>query len=74
MQTGLNTPRAGSFKQLMLAKKTSNVVVDPGAIASSATVVRMREAPAATERAEMLSGTPAEIAGRIISLVRGEAV
>ena len=72
VQTGLNTPRAGSFKQLMLAKKTSIVVIDPGAIASSATVMKMREAPAANERAKMLIGTPAEIAGRIISLVKGE--
>lgn len=73
VQTGLNVPRAGSFKQLMLAKKTPITVVDPGAIQTRSKIKRMFVAPVRGEQAEMLAGGPAEIAGRIIELVRGEA-
>ncbi len=73
VQTGLNTPRSGSFKQLMLAKKTPIAVTDPGAVRLGARVVRMFEAPATAERAELLPGAPDSIARRIIDLVRGDA-
>ena len=71
VQTGLNTPRSGSFKQLMLAKKTPIAIVDPGAIASPARITRMFDAPASLERAEVIDGGPAAVASRIIDLVRG---
>jgi electron transfer flavoprotein beta subunit len=70
VQTGINTPRAGSFKQLMLAKKTPIKVVDAAGVASPARLVKMREAPAATGRAEILPGSVGDVASRIIALVK----
>ena len=71
VQTGLNAPRSGSVKKLMLAKKTPIAVVDPDDIPSRSKIKRMFVAPVSGQRAEMMEGGPAEIAGRIIELVRG---
>ena len=72
VQTGLNVPRSGSFKQLMLAKKTPIAVVDPGTPKSRSTIKRMFLAPVSGERAAMIPGSPSEIASRIIELVQGD--
>nr|WP_240940582.1 electron transfer flavoprotein subunit beta/FixA family protein [Planosporangium flavigriseum] len=72
VQTGLNTPRYGSFKEMMKAKKAQIPVVDPGDAGASRVKVRRMFVPASSggRDIEMIDGGPAQIAARIVQLVR----
>ena len=72
VQVGANTPRYGSFKEKVRAKKAQIPVVAPVDLPSPRTVVtRMTSAPGGSGRTlEMIEGGPAEVAARIIALVR----
>ncbi len=73
VQVGINTPRYGSFKGMMKAKKTAIPVVEATEAGPSRVTLRRMFVPeAAGKRAvPMIQGGPAEIAGRIIQLVQG---
>jgi electron transfer flavoprotein beta subunit len=72
VQTGLNTPRYGSFKGKLRAKKAEIPVVNPGEIgAPRARVRKMALAESDGGRdIEMIDGDPAAVAARIVELVR----
>lgn len=72
IQTGLNTPRYGSFKGMMRAKKMQIAVVDTGTAVPSRGKVRRIYVPEAVagRSARMIEGGPAGAAARIIELVR----
>jgi electron transfer flavoprotein beta subunit len=72
VQTGLNTPRYGSFKEMMKAKKAQIPVVDPGDIGAPRVKVRRMFVPSSGggRDIEMIDGGPAQVAARIVALVR----
>jgi electron transfer flavoprotein beta subunit len=72
IQTGLNTPRYGSFKGMMMAKKKEIPVVDAAASAASRTILKRLFVPGAGDgrKAEMIEGGPKQIASRILELVQ----
>ena len=71
VQTGINTPRYGTFKGKMMAKKATIDVVDPGDVAPGARVRRMFLPTAAGgQTVEMVGGGAAAIAERIVRIVR----
>lgn len=72
VQTGHSTPRRGSFKQLMLAKRTPIAVKDPGYVRSRTRILEMSVPDRDGKRAEMIQGEPAEIARRIVDLIRSD--
>lgn len=73
VQVGANTPRYGSFKEKMRAKKAEIPVVAPVDLSSPRSVVtHLTPAPGGSGRTlEMIEGGPADVAVRIIELVRG---
>lgn len=74
VQTGLNTPRYGTFKEKMRAKKAEIPVIEPGDVGPPSAVVRaMVAAPGAGGDVEMITGGPEQIAQRIAELVREAA-
>ena len=74
VQTGLNTPREGSFRHLIQAKKTPIEVVDPGETGTRTTIRRMALAEPSGKRAQMIDGGPTEVAKRIVELIRETGV
>lgn len=72
VQVGLNTPRYGSFKGMMRAKKISIPVIDPAEVGAARATVRRMFAPGAggKRNVTLIEGGPAEVARRIIQLVR----
>lgn len=72
VQVGANTPRYGSFKEKMRARKAAIPVVEPAGVGPALTAVtRMSPAPGGASRSlEMIEGGPAEVAARIVALVR----
>lgn len=72
VQVGANIPRYGSFKEKMKAKKAEIPVVAPADLPPPRTVLaRMTAAPGGSQRSlEMIEGGPAEVAARIVALVR----
>ena len=71
IQTGINTPRFATMKMVKQAKQKPLVAVDAAGVidGSSGYVVRRMYTPEQT-KAEMLKGTPPEIAKFIADLVR----
>jgi len=71
IQTGINTPRFATMKMVKQAKQKPLVVVDGAGVVdgSGGYVVRRMYVPEQS-KAEMLSGTPAEIAKFIANLIR----
>ena len=72
IQVGANTPRYGSFKDKMRAKKADIVLVTPSNLPPSrTTVARVGVAPTGARRSfELIEGGPAAVAARIADLVR----
>jgi Fe-S oxidoreductase/electron transfer flavoprotein alpha/beta subunit len=71
MQTGANTPRYATMRMLKQAKTKPLAVVAAGAEVADtpAAVVQRRSRPVA-ERAQMIPGTAAEVAARVLEIVR----
>jgi Fe-S oxidoreductase/electron transfer flavoprotein alpha/beta subunit len=71
IQTGINTPRFATMKMVKQAKEKPLVVIDaPGVVdGSGGYVVRRMYIPEQT-KAEMLSGTPADVAKFVANLIR----
>lgn len=71
VQTGLNTPRYGSFKGKMRAKKAQIEVDEPAPSTPRTTVRRMFVPEDGDGRAvRMIEGGPDEVAARIVELIR----
>jgi electron transfer flavoprotein beta subunit len=69
IQSGINEPRYATFRAIKQAEQREITLVDAPAAAAGAEVVRLRE-PDREDRAEMLDGSPAEIAERIGAIVQ----
>lgn len=70
VQTGINTPRTASFKAVMMAKKATIPVVDPGDAARSLMHVQGISINAPVRgQLEMIEGGPAVVAAKIKDLV-----
>jgi electron transfer flavoprotein beta subunit len=69
IQTGINEPRYATLRAIKLAEQKEIDLV-PAAPGEPAYRVRRMFAPPKGERAEMLDGSPAEIARRIAEIVR----
>lgn len=71
IQTGINTPRFATMKMVKQAKQKPLVTVDGSSVAdgSAAYLVRRMYVPQQT-KAEMLKGTPNEVAKFIANLIR----
>jgi Fe-S oxidoreductase/electron transfer flavoprotein alpha/beta subunit len=71
IQTGINTPRFATMKMVKQAKQKPLVVVDGAGVAdgSAGYLVRRMYIPEQT-KAEMLTGSPAEVAKLIASIIR----
>lgn len=72
VQVGANTPRYGSFKDKMRAKKAVIDVLEPtGLPPSRITLTRLEAAPHGSGRTlELVDGGPSAVAARILELVR----
>ncbi len=78
IQTGLNEPRYANLRAIKQAREKPRTTVTPADLglgadelaAVAASRSRRLVAPEAGERAEMLEGTPAEVAVRIVQIVR----
>jgi electron transfer flavoprotein beta subunit len=71
VQTGINTPRAPSFKSVMLAKKAQVPAVSPGpVVASQLEVLGVSVSPPVRGQLQMIAGGATEVAARIAKLVR----
>lgn len=72
IQTGLNSPRFGTFKEMVRAKKATIPVVDPGDLGLPAATVRRLYLPEEGRRHVEMLDRPADVAARILQLVREE--
>jgi electron transfer flavoprotein beta subunit len=70
VQTGINEPRYANLRAIKQAEQVEIDVRAAGAAGPPAFRVRRMFVPEREGRAAMLTGTPAEIAGRIVELVR----
>ncbi len=70
IQTGINQPRYATLRAIKLAEQVEISVYRAGTDGTPAYRVRRMFAPPKGERAELLDGSPAEIAARIAELVR----
>jgi electron transfer flavoprotein beta subunit len=78
IQTGLNEPRYANLRAIKQAREKSRTTVTPADLGLAADELaavagarsRGLSAPEAGERAEMLEGTVAELAARIVQIVR----
>jgi electron transfer flavoprotein beta subunit len=72
VQTGLNTPRFGNFKEKLKAKKAVIQVVEPEDKGPTGATVRRMFVPATGggSGVEMIQGGPSAVAERIVRLVR----
>jgi electron transfer flavoprotein beta subunit len=76
VQTGLNTPRYASLKGIMAAKKKpvltlglSDLKLDPGEVGAKLRTVSLAPPPKG-KGAEMLTGSPEEVAKALVSRIR----
>jgi electron transfer flavoprotein beta subunit len=71
VQTGGLTPRTGSFKAAMMAKKTLIPLLDPGPVdRPEMQVLDVSKSQSPQTQLEWLDGGPAEVAARIAELLR----
>jgi electron transfer flavoprotein beta subunit len=72
VQTGLNTPRYGTFKEKLKAKKAVIPVIEPEDTSTPGATVRRMYVPAAAggRSVELIEGGPVAVAERIVRLVR----
>jgi electron transfer flavoprotein beta subunit len=70
IQTGINQPRYANLRAIKQAEQQEIAVVEPSGGGEPAYRVRRMFSPPKGEGAEMLRGSPAEIAQRIAELVR----
>jgi electron transfer flavoprotein beta subunit len=72
IQVGANVPRYGTFKDKMRAKKADIPVVEPVGLPAPRTMVSQLTAAAGDSgrSLELIEGGPADVAARIIALVR----
>lgn len=70
IQTGTNEPRYATLRAIKQAEQQEIQVVEPDVSPAPAYRIRRMFVPPRGERAEMLDGTPAEIAQRIAGIVR----
>jgi electron transfer flavoprotein beta subunit len=72
VQVGSKTPRYGSFKDKIRAKRADIAVVEPTGLSESRTsIVGLAAAPGGSGRfLDLIEGGPAEVAARIVALVR----
>jgi electron transfer flavoprotein beta subunit len=71
VQTGINTPRAASFKAVMMAKRAPIAVVDPGDVARSHIRMMGISVPTPSRgQLQLIEGGAAEVAAKITDLVR----
>lgn len=82
VQYGINEPRYASLKGIMAAKKKEIRVLgakdlgfDPGEVGAAGSGLEARDLVLPEQRSEvqMIGGTPAEAAGRLVELLRREA-
>ena len=69
IQTGINEPRYATLRAIKQAEQKEIVVREPGDLGEPASRVRRMFVPPKGEGAEMLDGSPAEVARRIKELV-----
>ena len=69
IQTGINEPRYATLRAIKQAEQKEIEVREPGDLGTPAARVRRMFVPPKGEGAEMLDGSPGEIAGRIKELV-----
>lgn len=69
IQTGINEPRYATLRAIKQAEQKEIEVVEPGDLGEPAARVRRMFVPPRGEGAEMLGGSPAEVARRIKELV-----
>jgi electron transfer flavoprotein beta subunit len=69
IQTGINEPRYATLRAIKQAEQEEIEVREPGDLGTPAARVRRMFVPPKGEGAEMLDGSPVEIAGRIKELV-----
>jgi electron transfer flavoprotein beta subunit len=69
IQTGINEPRYANLRAIKQAEQQEIPVVDPGDLGAPAARVRRMFVPPKGEGAEMLDGSPADVARRIKELV-----
>ena len=70
IQTGINQPRYANLRAIKQAEQQEIALVEPAGGGEPAYRVRRMFSPPRGEGAEILSGSPAEIAQRIADLVR----
>jgi electron transfer flavoprotein beta subunit len=70
IQTGINAPRYANLRAIKQAEQKEIDVVQPADLGEPAYRVRRMFAPPKGEGAEMLDGSPAEVAQRIAELLR----
>ncbi|MFC6237274.1 electron transfer flavoprotein subunit beta/FixA family protein [Longivirga aurantiaca] len=72
VQVGANTPRYGTFKDKMRAKKADIGVLEPSVMPPArTTLTRLEAAPHGSGRSiELIEGGPSVVAARIVELVR----
>ncbi len=72
IQTGANEPRYATMRMIKDAKKKPLDVVDGSSVADEGSAYRIRRmyAPEAAGRAEMLEGSPGEIAAKVAEIIR----
>jgi electron transfer flavoprotein beta subunit len=82
VQYGINQPRYASLKGIMAAKKkelrllgAKDLGFDPTEVGSEGSALEVRDLVLPEQRSEvqMIGGTPAEAAGRLVELLRREA-
>ncbi len=69
VQTGMNTPRYASLKGIMAAKKKPVAVLSPERIEAKLRTLRLATPPKG-KRAEILTGSPEEVAKALVSRIR----
>jgi electron transfer flavoprotein beta subunit len=71
VQTGLNEPRLGTFREMMRAKKAQIPVVDPGDLDEARSTIRRVFVPVTSQERtfELIPGDAAAVAQRIVELV-----
>jgi electron transfer flavoprotein beta subunit len=70
IQTGINQPRYANLRAIKQAEQQEIEVVEPGELGEPASLVRRMFVPPKGEGAEMLNGSPAEVAQRIAELLK----
>jgi electron transfer flavoprotein beta subunit len=70
IQTGINEPRYATLRAIKQAEQQEIKVVEPEELGEPAYRVRRMFVPPKGEGAEMLDGSPAEVAQRIAELLR----